>query len=83
MFHWGSYMNQLSTIANIDPIREVTERMFLYAMVLVLVEGLSDARRVNFKLNVDRTNFSVSPSSVMVNIVYWILIIFMKIGILQ
>ena len=38
------------TIANLDHISEVVERLFLCAMVRVIFEGLHDARRVNFKM---------------------------------
>ena len=76
-------MNQLAAIANVDPISEVVERMFLYAMVLVIVKGLPDARKVIFKLNVSRTNFSIWPNGLRVNLLYWILVVLMKMGVLQ
>ena len=80
LIHWGSYMNQLATIAIVDPISEVVERMFLFAMALVIVEGLPDARRVNFTLNVSRTNFSIWPNGLRVNLLYWILVAFNENG---
>ena len=83
LVHWGAYMNQLAASADLQPLPPVLERMFLYSVLLVVLEGLPGARRVRFRLNSDKTNFSVSPSSFLVNILYWLLIFAIKIGICQ
>ena len=83
LMHWGAYMNQLAASAHLQPCPAVLERMFLYTLVAVLLEGLPGARRVRFRLNSEKTNFSVSHGSFLVNILYWLLIFAIKIGILQ
>ena len=81
--HWGSYMNQLAALARTDPVSSVLDRMFTYALVLVLLEGLAGARTVKFQWTDDKTSFSVWPFSLKANIVYWGLIVLMKIGFIQ
>ena len=76
-------MNQLAASADLQPVPAVLERMFLYSVLLVVLEGLAGARNVRFTLNSDRSNFSVSPGSFLVNILYWLLILAIKVGICQ
>ena len=83
LVHWGAYMNQLAASAELQPLPPVLERMFLYSVLLVLLEGLPGARRARFRLNSGKTNFSVCPTSFLLNILYWLLILAIKIGICQ
>ena len=83
LMHWGPYMNQLAASADLPPPPPLLERMFLYSVLLVVLEGLAGARNVRFTLNSDRSNFSVSPGSFLVNILYWLLILAIKVGICQ
>ena len=83
LMHWGAYMNQLAASADLHPVPAVLERMFLYTVLVVVLEGLPEARKLRFRLNSEKTNFSVSPSSFLVNILYWLMILTMKLGIVQ
>ena len=79
--HWGAHMNPLAAAADLQPLPEVLERMFLYSVILVVLEGLPEARKVRFRLNSEKTNFSVIPTSFRVNILYWLLLLTIKMGI--
>ena len=83
LMHWGRYMNQLAATANLPNIPEAVNNMQKYVLVLIMVEGLSQARRVKFTMNADESNFSVSPSSITVNVLYWVVILLTKLGYLQ
>ena len=78
--HWGTYMNHLAAMAGLPPVPAVLDRMFIYAVALVLVEGLTGARKSRFRLNSDKTNFSVTPVGNTVTFVFWVLILLKKIG---
>ena len=80
---WGRYMNSLAASANFPDIPEAVNDMQKFVLVLIMVEGLAQARRVKFTMNADKTNFSVSPSSFMVSVVYWVIILLIKVGYLQ
>ena len=79
--HWGAHMNHLAAAAGLQPLPGALERMFLYTVILVVLEGLPEARKVRFRLNSEKTNFSVSPTSFRVNILYWLLLLTIKLGI--
>ena len=83
LMHWGAYMDQLAASAHLQPVPAVLERMFNYTVLVVVLEGLPEARKLRFRLNSEKTNFSVSPSSFLVNILYWLMILATKLGILQ
>ena len=83
LMQWDKYMNQVASVANLEPIPEVVVKIFKYFLVLAMVQGLTKTRGVSFTMTADKTNFSVRPFSWLVSVVYYVVLLLTAIGILQ
>ena len=71
MICWEDHMNTLADSVFIPRLSPVLSNMFLYTISLVLVQGLPSAR--NVVISVENDSFTVSPRSLKVDLVYWMI----------
>ena len=83
LMKWDEYMNQVASTAHLEPIPDVVVKIFKYFLVLAMVEGLTKTRGVRFIMTADKTSFSVRPSSWLVSVVYYLVLLFTAVGIIQ
>ena len=82
LMQWAEYMDQVATVAHLEPLPAVVVKLFKYFLVLAMVQGLSRARAARFTLTADKTNFSVRPGSWLVSLVYYVVLLLTPLGII-
>ena len=83
LMQWRKYMNQVATIANVEPIPDVVEKIFKYCLVTIMLKGLTQAKSTRITMTADKSNFSVRPFSFLVSFVYYVVLLLTAIGIIQ
>ena len=83
LMQWREYMNQVATIADVEPIPDVVEKIFKYCLVVIMLKGLTQAKSTRFIMTADKSNFSVRPFSFLVSFVYYVVLLLTAIGIIQ
>ena len=43
LMQWREYINQVATIADVEPIPDVVEKIFKYCLVIIMLKGLTQA----------------------------------------
>lgn len=79
LLHWGKYMDQLASLAQLQPLPAELDKMFTYSILLILTEGLTRARQAKFRLK-DGSGFEVTPWFVKVDLLYYIMPVLRVLG---
>eukprot|EP00092_Neocalanus_flemingeri_P004405 GFUD01004738.1.p1 GENE.GFUD01004738.1~~GFUD01004738.1.p1 ORF type:complete len:444 (+),score=154.01 GFUD01004738.1:36-1367(+) len=82
LLHWGKYMDQLAKQAKLEPLPSVLDDMFTFTIMLIVMEGLEQARKVQFSLK-ENSGFEVSKTFLKVNLMYYALPVLRLLGLVN
>ena len=58
LMQWREYINQVATIADVEPIPDVVEKIFKYCLVIFMLKSLTQAKSTKCTMTADKSNFS-------------------------